>query len=311
MRLTGQSNTEQIEPYKERLHIALSAAKICIFEVDLPRQLYTFFENAEIIFGVSGEKILRDVQPFSLLEPEEYRRQVSRYFSHPDDEEVIAKAFASVLKGEPAVYEARMKAGQSAFVWCRIHVTPILEDGRPVRMIGVVTDITDIKEKTDRLKKAANLDRFTGLYNKDYAATVIQDILSKDNRQHALVLLDIDNFKSFNDTYGHDEGDKILKAISRRIKRTFRQTDVGGRFGGDEFIVLVQNLSDDAWLRDTLAGLTRFQVDDFVCTTSIGVSLFPQDAGAFQELFKKADQALYHAKTQKEAVTFFAELSGR
>lgn len=165
--------------------------------MDLPRQLYTFFENAEIIFGVSGEKILRDVQPFSLLEPEEYRRQVSRYFSHPDDEEVIAKAFASVLKGEPAVYEARMKAGQSAFVWCRIHVTPILEDGRPVRMIGVVTDITDIKEKTDRLKKAANLDRFTGLYNKDYAATVIQDILSKDNRQHALVLLDIDNFKSF------------------------------------------------------------------------------------------------------------------
>ena len=204
-----------------------------------------------------------------------------------------------------------MKAGQSAFVWCRIHVTPILEDGRPVRMIGVVTDITDIKEKTDRLKKAANLDRFTGLYNKDYAATVIQDILSKDNRQHALVLLDIDNFKSFNDTYGHDEGDKILKAISRRIKRTFRQTDVGGRFGGDEFIVLVQNLSDDAWLRDTLAGLTRFQVDDFVCTTSIGVSLFPQDAGAFQELFKKADQALYHAKAQKEAVTFFAELNGR
>ena len=75
--------------------------------------------------------------------------------------------------------------------------------------------------------------------------------------------------------------------------------------------MLVQNLSDDAWLRDTLAGLTRFQVDDFVCTTSIGVSLFPQDAGAFQELFKKADQALYHAKAQKEAVTFFAELNGR
>lgn len=77
------------------------------------------------------------------------------------------------------MYEARMKAGNSAFVWCRIHATPILEDGRPVRMIGVVTDITDIKEKTDRLKKAANLDRFTGLYNKEYATVVIQNILSK------------------------------------------------------------------------------------------------------------------------------------
>ena len=64
MRLTGQGDTEQIKQYKERLHIALSAAKICIFEVDLPRQLYTFFENAEIIFGVSGEKILRSRSAF-------------------------------------------------------------------------------------------------------------------------------------------------------------------------------------------------------------------------------------------------------
>lgn len=115
-----------------------------------------------------------------------------------------------------------------------------------------------ILRKNRPAEKGRHLDRFTGLYNKDYAATVIQDILSKDNRRHALVLLDIDNFKGFNDTYGHDEGDKILKAISRRIKRAFRKVDVGGRFGGDEFIVLVQNLSDDAWLRDTLAGLDAF-----------------------------------------------------
>ena len=93
MRLTGQSDTEQIEPYKERLHIALSAAKICIFEVDLTRQLYTFFENSEAIFGVTGEKILRDVQPYSRLSPEEYQKAVSLYFSHPDDSEVISAAF--------------------------------------------------------------------------------------------------------------------------------------------------------------------------------------------------------------------------
>lgn len=67
-----------------------------------------------------------------------------------------------------------------------------------------------------------------------------------------MVLLDIDNFKSFNDTYGHDEGDKILQAVSRKIKRTFKP-DVGGRFGGDEFIVLVQNCSDTDSLRETIA----------------------------------------------------------
>ena len=308
---TEQNGAKEIEQYKERLRIALSAARICIFEVDLSRQLYTFFENAEIIFGVSGEDILKEVQAFSHLDPTAYRQQVSQYFSHPDDEEIIAQAFASVLRGEPAVYEARMKAGHSAFVWCRIHATPILEDGQPVRMIGVVTDITDIKEKTDRLKKAANLDRFTGLYNKEYVTAVIQNILSKGERRHALVLLDIDNFKSFNDTYGHDEGDKILQAVSRQIKRTFKKPDIGGRFGGDEFIVLVQNYADTDSLRETLAGLTRFHVDDFVCTASVGVALFPQDGEAFRVLFKKADQALYHAKAQKETVTFFAELTER
>ena len=81
---------EEIDQYKERLRIALKAAKICIFEVDLLRQLYTYFENAEVIFGVSGDDILSDVRPYSFLEPEEYRRAVSAYFSHPDDAEVIA-----------------------------------------------------------------------------------------------------------------------------------------------------------------------------------------------------------------------------
>ena len=65
---------DEINRYKERLQIALTAAKICIFEVDLLQQLYTYFENAEVIFGISGEKILKDVQPFSKLEPVEYRK---------------------------------------------------------------------------------------------------------------------------------------------------------------------------------------------------------------------------------------------
>lgn len=84
---------DEINRYKERLQIALTAAKICIFEVDLLQQLYTYFENAEVIFGISGEKILKDVQPFSKLEPVEYRKAASAYFSHPEDEAVIEKAF--------------------------------------------------------------------------------------------------------------------------------------------------------------------------------------------------------------------------
>lgn len=255
---------DDIEQYKDRLRIALSSAKICIFEVDLLRQLYTFFENAEDIFGVSGDSILKDVQPYSTLEPEAYRLAVSEYFSHPDDKEVIEAAFIQILSGEPITYEARMKAGGSGFIWCKISVTPIIEGGKPVRMVGVIADISDLKEKTESLRQAVNLDSFTGLYNKAHTMALINDILDKDKHlKHALVILDIDNFKRFNDTYGHDQGDKIIKSLSRKLMNTFRKTDIVGRFGGDEFIIFIKNIEDEQWLREKLHHLLHFEVGTF------------------------------------------------
>lgn len=124
---------EEAKEYKERLRIALKAAKICVFEVDLTQQLYTFFENAEDIFGVSGEAILNDVRPFGKLEPAAYQKAVSEYFSHPDDQKVIDKAFQSIFSGQTTTYEARMRAGGSDYLWCKIDVTPILENQVPVR----------------------------------------------------------------------------------------------------------------------------------------------------------------------------------
>lgn len=297
---------DEINQYEERLHIALTAAKICIFEVDLPRQQYTYFENAEVIFGVSDADILKDVQPFSELEPEAYRAAVSNYFSHPDDAKAIEEAFANVLRGESATYEARMKAGGSEFVWCRIFVTPIIENGKPTRMVGVVTDISDLKEQADSLMKAVNLDSFTGLYNKEYTITRIAEILRKESHlKHALIILDIDNFKGFNDTYGHDTGDKMIKATTEKIKSIFRKTDIVGRFGGDEFIILARDIKNVQWLARKFDSLIHFDSGHIPCTNSIGVSCFPQDGADFEELFKKADRALYQAKNQKEKFVFY------
>ena len=159
-------NSLNAERYKERLNIALKAAKICVFEVDIANQLYTFFENAEDIFGVSGEVILKEVQPFCNLAPDSYRRAVSEYFSHPDDIAVIEEAFKSIFDGKAITYEARMRAGGSGFVWCKIDVTPIIENGVPVRMIGVITDITTVKTKINELENAVKHDSFTGLWDK-------------------------------------------------------------------------------------------------------------------------------------------------
>ena len=124
--------------YKERLLLALRVANICVFEVALQQQAYTFFENAEAIFGVSDDIILSDVASYAKLPPEEYRRAVSAYFSHPEDEAVVAAAFQDVLAGRRAEYTARMKAGQTKFIWCHIVVQPLVRHGIPVRMLGVI-----------------------------------------------------------------------------------------------------------------------------------------------------------------------------
>lgn len=301
--------TDEISLFRERLTIALKAAKICVFEVDLVQQLYTFFENSEDIFGVSGDIILNDVRPFSKLDPEAYRLAVSGYFSHPDDEQVISEAFRDIFSGKSTTYQARMRAGGSSFIWCKIDVTPVLEDGRPIKMIGVITDISHIKQQNDLLKEKARIDNFTGLYHKDYTINLIMRVLSyRKNQSHVLLFLDIDDFKRYNDTYGHFAGDKAIRAISERIRGIFRSDDICGRFGGDEFMILLKDFSDTDGLCEKLQPILRFQTDEHSLTASIGAAVYPQDAENFEELFQKADKALYHSKIQRNSLTFFSEL---
>ncbi len=302
-------NVTELRNYKQRLATALKSAKICVFEVDLVQQLYTFFENSEDIFGVPGEKILREVQPFSMLSPDEYRLAVSDYFSHPADLKVIEGAFAETLCGRSTTYEARMKAGNTNFIWCKIDISPIMEDGVPVRMIGVITDISAIKAKTDLLTKKASLDSFTGLYAKKYVEDRIKSILAQENNKtHYIILFDLDNFKQINDTYGHIEGDRVLRGVSERLKYVFRSTDAIGRFGGDEFIILVKDLKEKADLIKYLNVLMDSSDNDYGVTKSIGVSVYPDDGRDYEQLLTKADEALYYSKCEKNRYTFFSEL---
>lgn len=290
---------------QERLLLGLKSSKTCMFEVDLTRQLYTFFENAEDIFGVSGQEILDDVQPFSLLEPSDYLIAASNYFSHPDDAEVIAAAFDSINNGIPTTYEARMKAGNTNFTWCKLDVTPILENNTPVRMIGVITNINNTIIKSREFKNQAQKDIFTQLYNKHYTEMLIRKVIDNAiNRKHAMILIDLDNFKSLNDTYGHNIGDEVLKNVSRKLRTTFRKTDIVGRFGGDEFMVFMNDISDETNVISRIEKLLEID-NDYNCTKSIGVSFFPNDGNDFETLYKNADLALYQSKRVKNNYTLF------
>lgn len=287
--------------YKERLLIGLKAAKICVFEVDLKSQLYTFFENAEDIFEVSGEIILKEVESFSSLSPSDYQKEVLNYFAHPDDFDTIKKAFQSIFKGLPMTYEARMKAGDTEFVWCKLDVQPIIEGGIPVRMIGVITDISSLKSFTQALENKTMLD----VYHKAAVESLICEALSSAvDKSHALMVIDLDNFKKANDVYGHLIGDSIIKSVSNHLKRIFRHSDIIGRFGGDEFIVLMKNITN---LEDVLSKARQILISDnpYQVTKSIGISLFPDNGNDYETLFYYADIALYDAKKTKNTYVLF------
>lgn len=304
--------TDASEVYHNRLTTALRAAKICIYEVDLTQQRYIFFENAEDIFGISGEQILEDVQKFSTLSPEAYQAACAAYFSHPDDAEVIDDAFAHILNGQATSYIARMRAGQARFVWCKLDVIPILEDGRLVRMIGVITDISEIYQQKITLEQRLNLDGFTGLWNKQYSIATIRSILKQEaHRDHALLIMDVDHFKEINDTYGHAEGDRVLLTTTAHLVEAFRKDDVVGRFGGDEFIVFLRNIQGKRGLeqlRERVQGLTRMTSGRHTTTNSIGIACYPSDGASFEELFERADQALYEAKKRRGMAVFYREM---
>ncbi len=165
---------------------------------------------------------------------------------------------------------------------------------------------TQLKEQENELELLAKRDTLTMLYNRLAFEIELKRIIamsSRYERKSALILLDIDNFKWLNDTYGHEKGDIVLKNVADIITETIRVEDFAARVGGDEFAVIlteVQNDSDAGIVAEKLiTAINNFDIsvlDDYFLTISIGISCFPASAKNFGDLVKQADIAMYQAK---------------
>ena len=177
-------------------------------------------------------------------------------------------------------------------------------------------DIDEKKREEDKLARAAEEDSMTGLFNHDATLKHIGRYLQTDGRAgvHALMMIDIDNFKSVNDIFGHQTGDDVITDIAAAIKKTFRDTDIVGRIGGDEFMVLMKN----AVGKRVIAKKARDLIDalQYDCHTgsgtlelsgSVGVSLYKGGGATLDKLYAEADAALYRAKSEGKNRYAFAE----
>jgi len=235
--------------------------------------------------------------------------KAGRMLIHPDDLAHQIKDTQDYLHGKTDLYvsEFRLLCKDGTWKWTLSRGMVISRDaeGKPLRMIGTHTDISDRKNLENQLVQQAHYDQVTGLPNRLLFLENFQKLITNAQRQHqsvTLMYLDLDHFKEVNDTLGHDVGDVLLKHVAERLMQSVRVDDVVARLGGDEFTVILSNINrqiTERIAKDILYKLSQpFSLGEDVVyvSASIGISVYPEDGAEVNVLLKNADLAMYAAK---------------
>lgn len=179
-------------------------------------------------------------------------------------------------------------------------------DGRTEYFVLACSDITDRKQQEDRIRYQANFDALTNLPNRRFLHEQLDQAIrlaAPGQKRLAVAFLDLDRFKQINDSLGHRAGDTLLKQVARRLRNASRATDIVGRYGGDEFVMIFPNI-DDRFSGSFLAEKLLYSFSDpfqlpereLFCTPSIGIAFYPDHADTADGLIRCADLAMYHSK---------------
>ncbi len=214
----------------------------------------------------------------------------------------------------------RRKNGEEFPSW--LTITAVRDKkGHVTNYVGSLDDITLRKMAEEEIKQLAFFDQLTGLPNRRLLADRLKHALAATCRHHhcgAMLFIDLDNFKTLNDTYGHDKGDSLLKQVAKRLSDCVREGDTVARLGGDEFIVMLETLDSDVEVAASqaemigekiVASLDRpYRLGDYEhhSSASIGVAMFSGCDDVAEEILKRADMAMYQAKSAgRNTLRFF------
>ena len=190
-----------------------------------------------------------------------------------------------------------------SYIWISMNCQVFVDGGRARRVIGVLQNVSKEHIEQARMKEIMERDPMTGLYSKTHSATLAAEAIALSGSRHALLVIDMDNFKQVNDKLGHLIGDAVILDMAMNLKVLFRNTDILGHIGGDEFMVLMKNIPsldivhDRAGkLRDSLRRSYVHNDETVKVSASIGIAISPAHGTDYETLFAHADAALYHGK---------------
>ena len=281
--------------------------------------VYEINVTLDKVMGQQGEQYDSDVTYTRILKEfvrkcvaEEFREEVCEKCS-------IANLRIRFLSGENNFiqeYKYLRKDKTTFWVACEMHLERDAQNGNLLAFV-TVRDIDNKKRKELYLEERAIVDPLTKVYNRSAGTQYIVKALAEMNpgETSAFMLLDLDHFKRLNDTLGHMRGDDALKNVAEILMNHFRKYDIVCRLGGDEFVVFIQRIPIEVLDRVLTSLLKKMELDyergdvKVSITISAGVALVPEHGNTFEELYEKADQALYQVKnTTRNAYKIYEEL---
>ncbi|WP_125142357.1 sensor domain-containing diguanylate cyclase [Clostridium transplantifaecale] len=287
-----KKSQEQLAISEKRYDIILSHIRDIIFELDCITGSIYYSPNFKKRFGY---EIPSHGFPDSMFATD---------IIYEEDKPVLRERFQAILKGQDEMEcEYRIKSNDGSYLWVDVHASAMRdEDNRLLKILGIISDIDQRKREIIKVQKEAVSDPLTGLLNRRECVAQVEAYMKRCHDPAAFMLIDVDNFKKVNDTYGHLYGDSVLNELAVSLRTAFRKEDIIARLGGDEFVVFMTNIDTGRALEDKVKRIEsvfrNFTVagGEEKVGCSIGISFYPGHGSDFRSLFAKADAAMYHVK---------------
>jgi len=300
MEISERKKVEQaLRISKDRYELSMRGANDGLWDWDLQNDEVYYSQRWKAMLGYAD----RDVSNSS----DEWLKRI-----HPEDVEKLKLDLTAHFKGSTSHFENehRMLHRDGTYRWMLSRGLAVFnEDKRALRIAGSQTDITDRKYAEDKLLHDAFYDTMTGLPNRglflDHLTLAVERAKRKKDYQYAVLFMDLDRFKDVNDVHGHLTGDKLLVAVAHKLSKRLRATDTFARFGGDEFVILLEDIRniDDAnqvveWIMQELSPTFTIDAHEINISASIGIVMGEKSYQTPDDVLRDADIALYNAKSK-------------
>lgn len=277
-------------------------------------------ENSlDVIKLINPDGMIEYVSPSSQVivgfPPDMYVGKHFKEFLFEEERDAVLSQFDTILKEAKSItVEVKHLHHDGHYVWMEIIATPVIQNDVVTQIVTSARDISERMEYREKLARMAFHDYLSGLPNRRLFEDRLEMALRQADRHQTkvgLIMIDGQNFKQINDTYGHEMGDEIIKQLARRLELAVREGDTVARLGGDEFAIVLpdlENISDATIVAQRI--VREFEKPCEICnhtiyfTVDIGIAIYPDHTTTQKELIRLADEAMYLTKSDNKSTYY-------